>query len=179
MGDARTGRPEAPEGEGAPARGWMGEIAALLTPVLGRLPAYGRLAWALWREPALSRGRKALLMGGLAYSLSPVDLVPGFVPGAGQLDDLLALLYALRSALGALPAALREAHLQAVGLDPSTLDDDIARVRAALGRFTREGLRAGLWTARLGLRAAGLGLRLVGRGAVGLARVVRRQRRGP
>ncbi|WP_324668912.1 YkvA family protein [Geochorda subterranea] len=167
------------KGQTPSTRGWLSEIGALVAPVLGRVPAYGRLAWALWREPALSRARKALLIGGLAYSLSPVDLVPGFVPGAGQLDDLLALLYALRSALGALPAASREAHLRAVGLDPSTLEDDIARVRAALGLLARQGVRAGLWTARLGLRAAGLGLRLVGRGAVGLAKAVRRPRRGP
>jgi len=174
-----VGPVEQAKGQAPSTRGWLSEIGELLAPVLGRLPAYGRLVWSLWREPELPRVRKALLMGGLAYSLSPVDLVPGFVPGVGQLDDLLALLYALRSALAALPAASRDAHLQAVGLDPSMLDDDIARVRGALGKLARQGVRAGLWTVRLGLRAAGLGLRLVGRGAVGLARAVRRQRRGP
>lgn len=89
------GLQEQAKGQEPSTRGWVSEIRALLAPVLGWLPAYGRLAVALWRDPALPRGRKALLVGGLAYSPSAVDLLPGFVPGVGQLDGLLALLYAL------------------------------------------------------------------------------------
>ena len=167
------------DGQASAKRGWLHELMELLALMVGRVPAYGKLAWALWREPGLLRARTVLLIGGLAYSVSPVDLVPGFVPGAGQLDDFLALLYALRSALRSLPAASRDARLQAVGLDPAVLDEDIGRVRAGLGLLARQVLRAGLWTARLGLRTVGAGLRLVGWGAAGLAKGMRRRRPGP
>jgi uncharacterized membrane protein YkvA (DUF1232 family) len=41
-----------------------------------------------------------MLVAGVAYLLSPIDLVPGIIPGLGQLDDLAFVLLALKSALG-------------------------------------------------------------------------------
>ena len=92
METVNAGPQEQAKSQAPATRGWLNEIGALLAPVLERLPAYGRLAVAVWRDPALPRGRKALLVGGLAYSPSPVDLLPGFVPGEGPFEDLLALL---------------------------------------------------------------------------------------
>ena len=39
--------------------------------------------------------RSALVAGG-AYVISPIDLIPGFIPMLGQLDDLLVALLGLR-----------------------------------------------------------------------------------
>lgn len=41
----------------------------------------------------------ALILGCLLYVLSPIDLVPDFIPGIGQLDDLGAIAFTVRSLL--------------------------------------------------------------------------------
>ena len=41
----------------------------------------------------------ALVIGCLLYVLSPIDLIPDFVPGVGQMDDLGAIVLTVRSLL--------------------------------------------------------------------------------
>lgn len=41
----------------------------------------------------------AIVIGCLFYVLSPIDLVPDFIPGLGQLDDLGAIILTIRSLL--------------------------------------------------------------------------------
>src|SRR3712207_5606231 len=60
-----------------------------------RLPRYLRLTWNLARDERVPRGAKAFLVVGGAYALSPIDLIPGIIPVAGQIDDVLVLLVAL------------------------------------------------------------------------------------
>jgi uncharacterized membrane protein YkvA (DUF1232 family) len=110
---------------------------ALLAGTIGRLPGYVRLANALLRDPRLSKPRKAALAAGLAYLVSPIDLVPGFVPVAGQLDDLAVVLFAIRTALHGLPADDAQRHVLAAGLPPTALAMDIANVHA-IARWTAE-----------------------------------------
>jgi uncharacterized membrane protein YkvA (DUF1232 family) len=127
--------------------------------LLKRLPAYGRLAWAVAREPALSRGRRLALYAGGAYLVSPIDLVPGIIPVAGQLDDAAAVLLALRAALAGLPPDVRDRHYAAAGLSAAVLDGDlrtIGRTAAWMarraGRLAWRGAKA---TARASVRATG------------------------
>src|SRR6187397_1502161 len=87
--------------------------------LLRRLPAYARLAWALGRDPRVSRLRRLAVLAGAAYVVSPVDLVPGFIPLAGQLDDLLVALGAIRVALDGLKPEWRGEKLAAAGLTRS------------------------------------------------------------
>jgi uncharacterized membrane protein YkvA (DUF1232 family) len=54
---------------------------------------------ALLRDPAVPRGRKLLLGASLAYLVMPIDLVPDFIPVAGQLDDAIVVALVLRSLL--------------------------------------------------------------------------------
>src|SRR4051812_23078594 len=63
----------------------------------------------LLRDPRVSRRRKLLLAALLAYLAMPIDLVPDFVPVAGQLDDVIIVVLVLRSVLRAGgPELLRE-----------------------------------------------------------------------
>jgi uncharacterized membrane protein YkvA (DUF1232 family) len=52
-------------------------------------------------DEEVPRRRKMILLGLIAYLSVPIDLVPDFIPVAGQVDDVivaaLALRYALRS----------------------------------------------------------------------------------
>jgi uncharacterized membrane protein YkvA (DUF1232 family) len=59
-------------------------------------------------DARVPRGTKLMLAALLAYLLSPVDLVPDFVPVAGQLDDAILLALALRRLVrGAGPEIVR------------------------------------------------------------------------
>src|SRR5690349_17212892 len=64
-----------------------------------RLPRYARLAGGLLRDARVPATSKAIIAAGGLYVVSPIDLVPGVIPVAGQLDDLLILLVALRQGI--------------------------------------------------------------------------------
>jgi uncharacterized membrane protein YkvA (DUF1232 family) len=55
------------------------------------------LVTRLAQEPRVSRRRKLLLVALLGYLASPFDLVPDFIPVAGQLDDAIIVALILRS----------------------------------------------------------------------------------
>ena len=51
----------------------------------------------LLSDPRVSRGRKVLLLALVAYLVMPLDLVPDFIPVAGQLDDAILVALVLRA----------------------------------------------------------------------------------
>jgi uncharacterized membrane protein YkvA (DUF1232 family) len=55
------------------------------------------LVTRLARDPRVPRRRKLLLIALVAYLALPFDLVPDFIPVAGQLDDAIILALVLRS----------------------------------------------------------------------------------
>jgi uncharacterized membrane protein YkvA (DUF1232 family) len=62
----------------------------------GFVPDCAILVGRLARDRRISRPRRALLWLLLAYLATPIDLVPDFLPVAGQLDDAVLLGVALR-----------------------------------------------------------------------------------
>jgi uncharacterized membrane protein YkvA (DUF1232 family) len=54
------------------------------------------LVTRLARDPRVPRRRKLLLIGLVAYLALPFDLVPDFIPVAGQLDDAIIVALVLR-----------------------------------------------------------------------------------
>jgi uncharacterized membrane protein YkvA (DUF1232 family) len=57
--------------------------------LLRALPDIARLVARLVRDPAVPRVMKVVLAAAAVYRISPIDLIPDFVPIAGYLDDLL------------------------------------------------------------------------------------------
>jgi uncharacterized membrane protein YkvA (DUF1232 family) len=98
--------------------------------VMTRVPRYIKLGWLLMNDPTVSGTGKAALGGGLAYAVSPIDAVPGFIPVLGQLDDLAVLLLAVRTALRSCPTEVADRHLQATGLSWEALERDLVTLRA-------------------------------------------------
>jgi uncharacterized membrane protein YkvA (DUF1232 family) len=73
-----------------------------------------RLALRLFREPRVPVPLKVVpVLAGL-YVISPIDLVPDFLPGLGQLDDLGIILAALGLFVGLCPSSLQAFHRDAI-----------------------------------------------------------------
>jgi len=127
-----------------------------------RLPAYGRLAWALARDPKLSRVRRAAVLAAAGYVVSPIDLVPGIIPVVGQLDDLAIALAAIRFALDGLKPEVRAQRLAAAGLSTADVEADLRTTRQIAVWLGRSGLRAGQRLATAAAETGGRGLRRMG-----------------
>ena len=63
------------------------------------LPNFVILLKRLLADPRVPRKSKLILGGTVLYLVSPLDVVPDFVPGLGQLDDVVVALLALHSIL--------------------------------------------------------------------------------
>ncbi len=68
----------------------------LAGPALRLVPSVVRLVRALISDPATPRSAKIALVALLAYLLTPIDLIPDFLPGVGSLDDLIVVAVVLR-----------------------------------------------------------------------------------
>ena len=83
---------------------WAGFVAVLYLTgrrsearaLAGFIPDCLQLVRGLLADPRVRRSDKLLLGGLLAYLALPFDLVPDFIPVAGQLDDVLVVGWVLR-----------------------------------------------------------------------------------
>jgi uncharacterized membrane protein YkvA (DUF1232 family) len=74
------------------ARDTLREIALFL-------PNFLILLKRLIGDPRVPRKSKLILGATIVYLVSPIDVVPDFLPGVGQLDDVVVALLALHSIL--------------------------------------------------------------------------------
>ena len=75
----------------------------------GFVPDCAVLLTRLLRDPRVPRGSKVLLAALIPYLALPFDLIPDFIPVAGQLDDAILVALVLRHvARRAGPDLLRE-----------------------------------------------------------------------
>ena len=124
------------------------------TAMIRRLPRYARLAWSLSRHPKVTGRRKVALVAAATYLVSPIDLVPGFIPVAGQLDDAAAVLIAIGIALRSLQPAERSAALAAAGVTATDIDDDLRTIGVTYKWIGRRGVLLGMKASRVALHGA-------------------------
>ncbi len=60
-----------------------------------QFPAYLRLLGGLLTDGRVSRVDKLLVLGSIAYIVTPIDLMPDFIPFLGQVDDVYLLVLSL------------------------------------------------------------------------------------
>lgn len=89
-----------------------------LRDLVAFIPAFVTTARALRTHPAVPTRAKVALAVALVWTLSPVDLLPEFLPVVGPLDDIVVIALAVRYAARAVP---REVLLAAWPEDPRLL----------------------------------------------------------
>lgn len=82
--------------------------------LLTHLPSFVRLFSRLLADTRVSPGAKLLVAGILAYVILPTDLLPDFLVGVGQLDDLAVILAGLKLFLKLCPPQVVQEHLRTV-----------------------------------------------------------------
>jgi uncharacterized membrane protein YkvA (DUF1232 family) len=74
------------------------------------LPRLLKLMWRLARDPRVPARSKAILVLVGAYIASPIDIIPDFIPGLGQLDDIAIVAFALDQMLNRIPQHVVAEH---------------------------------------------------------------------
>jgi uncharacterized membrane protein YkvA (DUF1232 family) len=83
------------------------------------LPACATTARRLRRDPRVPRRAKVVVGFAGLYALSPIDLIPEFLPVIGPLDDVVVIAVALRYAARRVP---REVLFEAWPAEPRILE---------------------------------------------------------
>ena len=73
-----------------------------------------RLAWRLLREPRVPLLAKAVVPVAALYFVSPIDLIPDFIPVLGEMDDLVMAYGALKMFINMCPPAAEAFHRAAL-----------------------------------------------------------------
>jgi uncharacterized membrane protein YkvA (DUF1232 family) len=91
----------------------------LLRQVSEFLPSCVTTARRLRKHPDVPRSAKVAMLVALVWVISPIDLLPEFLPVIGPLDDVVAVVLLLRFAARQIP---REVLLDAWPSDPRLLE---------------------------------------------------------
>ena len=74
------------------------------------IPNVVKLLARIIRDPRVSVRRKSFAVAALIYVISPIDLIPDFVGGFGQLDDLVIAAVALNHLIAGAGREVIEQH---------------------------------------------------------------------
>ncbi len=74
------------------------------------IPNIVKLLARITRDPRVSVKRKTFAAAALVYVVSPIDLIPDFIAGIGQLDDLIVVAIALNHLIDGAGREIVEEH---------------------------------------------------------------------
>jgi uncharacterized membrane protein YkvA (DUF1232 family) len=94
---------------GAQSSEWGREVLARLRGWAAALKRDILALWYCYRDPRTPLVAKLCAMLVVAYALSPIDLIPDFIPVLGYLDELILLPLAIYFTLKLIPAEVLEA----------------------------------------------------------------------
>ena len=114
---------------------WLALVLALIAfgkrtlarEIASLVPNLTRLFTGLVRDPRVPRRAKLVLGVTALYLAMPIDLIPDFIPIAGQLDDAIVAAFALRYVISATPREIVAEHWPG---DPDTLRRILTLARA-------------------------------------------------
>jgi uncharacterized membrane protein YkvA (DUF1232 family) len=91
---------------------------------VARLKAETEVYRLVIRHPRTPRLSRILLGAAVAYALSPIDLIPDFIPVLGHLDDLLLLPILVWTAIRLVPAEVVRECREAAGTCGPRIDPE-------------------------------------------------------
>ncbi|WP_044874430.1 YkvA family protein [Pseudomonas sp. LFM046] len=121
----------------------QGQSSSLLTRLKQWARTIKRDVHALWlaaRDPRTPWWAKVLALVVAAYALSPIDLIPDFIPVLGYLDDLVLVPFGIWLVVRLIPVELMEEHRATAAQAASRPVS-----RAAAGVFVVIWLVAAVW----------------------------------
>jgi uncharacterized membrane protein YkvA (DUF1232 family) len=84
-----------------------------------------RLAWLLFVDNRVPLWVKSLMPLSLVYLISPIDIIPDWFLGVGQLDDLGVILLGIALFIKLCPQDIVQEHLDELETGPAPKDDDV------------------------------------------------------
>jgi uncharacterized membrane protein YkvA (DUF1232 family) len=106
---------------------------------ISELPRFLKLLWGLITDPRVAIVDKLLVAGAIAYIVTPIDLIPDFIPFLGEVDDVYLLVLALRRLMQNAGRAVLLAHWTG---DPAELRDlNLRKVLVAAAFFLPRRMR--------------------------------------
>ena len=100
--------------EASETPGYMNKLTSLLRLVKPAKIKIMLLAlWRLFKHPQTPRAAKWMAIAVLAYAISPIDLIPDFIPVIGLLDDLVLVPLGVAMVIKLTPKPLWEECLRA------------------------------------------------------------------
>lgn len=94
------------------------------------VPNLGKLFWRLSRDPRVPTRSKWIFGAVGAYLIMPFDIVPDWIPGIGQLDDLVLLVVAFDVMVNRVPEHVVAEHWEG--------DEEVLRsIKKGLSTATR------------------------------------------
>lgn len=113
---------------------WMGAA-------LKAIPNLGRLLVKLTRDPRVPTKNKLIFGGVAAYLLLPIDFIPDFIPGIGQIDELALIALGLDAMVNRVPPEVVAEHWDGDG----DVLDVIRRILSGVTSFVPENLKQKLF----------------------------------
>ena len=119
--------------EAAPRRGPRTGMKRSVLHVIRQIPSYLRLLVGLIGDGRVSRIDRLLVVGALAYIVSPLDFIPDIIPVLGQVDDVFLLMMAIQRLIENAGTSVLLDHWRG---DPDDIEDlNVSRVVSAAAFF--------------------------------------------
>lgn len=112
-----------------------------LGATLKAIPNLAKLLVKLTRDPRVPTKNKLVLGGVAAYLLLPVDFIPDFIPGVGQIDELALIALGLDVMVNRVPSEVVAEHWDGDG----DVLETIRRILASVTSFVPENVKQKLF----------------------------------
>lgn len=86
------------------------------------IPDFLKLLIRMFRDGRVPMADKALLIGTIVYAITPLDLIPDFIPFVGQIDDIYLIAIVLLRMLNRTPDEVIQEHWDNGGNLPSIVN---------------------------------------------------------
>lgn len=113
---------------------WLGHA-------LKAIPDLGKLLVKLTRDPRVPTKNKLIFGGVAAYLFLPIDFIPDFIPGIGQIDELALIALGLDAMVNRVPPEVVAEHWDGDG----DVLDVIRRILSGVTSFIPENIKQKLF----------------------------------